>query len=124
MVIGVGSRWSSRDGEDSPMKKALTIDPLSATIHRDAGLTYRLMGRYEDAGRYCRDVLRFRPNCRVDGYLDPPSSVSSCMANASRATRRVLPSLDSDSRNGCQWRSSAGSSTAHRSPRRYTPYSP
>ncbi len=46
---------------DQLIRRALQSDPLSAVIHRDAGMLYLLAGRYADAERFCNETLRFKP---------------------------------------------------------------
>jgi DNA-binding winged helix-turn-helix (wHTH) protein/Flp pilus assembly protein TadD len=77
------------------MEEALRIDPLSATIHLDAGLAYMRMGRYEDAERSCREVLRFRPRSTwgIDCLFDV-MVLTDRPADAARWGRRLLELYD------------------------------
>lgn len=71
--------------------EAVRLDPLSASVHQDAGLAYLLMGRYEAAGQACRETLRFRPRSpwAVDCLFDV-AVLSGRPDQAARWGRRLL----------------------------------
>ena len=52
------------------MRRALELDPLSITVSQNAGYTYALAGRYDEALAQLRRALDLDPNNQVThGYL-------------------------------------------------------